>query len=66
MSQSNDQQRKEIEALWAQVFGDEPDASADTSLLAGVLIQHLPPAPPYGDPVAWRDRESLPAPRRRN
>ena len=65
MSGSNEQQRKEIEALWAQVFGEPPAARADASMLADVLIRHLPPAPPYGDPLAWRDREPLPAPRRR-
>lgn len=60
MSGSSESQRKEIEALWSEVFGEAPACRADPRMLADVLIRHLPPAPPYGDPLIWRDREPLP------
>ena len=60
MSGSNETQRREVEALWAEVFGEAPSVRADPGMLTDVLIRHLPSAPPYGDPPAWRDREPLP------
>ena len=41
----------ELEGLWAEVFGEPPSISAPRSLLARVLVEALPPAPPYA-PVA--------------
>lgn len=61
MSASNESQRQQIEALWAEVFGEAPVVRADPQVLADMLVRHLPPAPPYGDPLVWRDREPLPA-----
>ncbi len=60
MSVTSEQQRKEIEALWTEMFGTAPGVRADPHLLTDALIRYLPPAPPYGDPLAWRDREPLP------
>jgi hypothetical protein len=44
----------ELHALWAEVFGEPPSVAADADLLYEILMRHLPPAPPYGEP--WRAR----------
>ena len=33
--------------LWTAVFGEPPAIEADSDLTARILIEHLPPAPPY-------------------
>ena len=40
----------ELHALWAEVFGEPPSVNADAKLLGELLVRHLPPAPPYGEP----------------
>lgn len=42
--------RADILGLWREVFGGPPAIEADPRLLADLLVRHLPPAPPYGDP----------------
>ena len=33
--------------LWLAVFGEPPPTASETELTAKILIQHLPPTPPY-------------------
>ena len=33
--------------LWSEVFGQPPPVTGDASLMARILIQSLPNAPPY-------------------
>ena len=40
----------ELHALWTEVFGEPPSVTADAKLLSEMLVRHLPPAPPYGEP----------------
>lgn len=37
----------ELADLWRQVFGQPPPVVGAPSLLSKVLVQNLPPAPPY-------------------
>lgn len=40
----------EIEAwidLWSAVFGEPPPIMPDNELAARILVEHLPPVPPY-------------------
>lgn len=37
-------------ALWAAVFGEPPPVEADATTVARILVEHLPPAPPYQVP----------------
>jgi hypothetical protein len=41
--------KQELEALWAEVFGEPPSINADTEMLSEILVRHLPSAPPYID-----------------
>ncbi len=34
--------------LWAAVFGEPPPILSDADMAAKVLVEYLPPAPPYG------------------
>ena len=38
---------RELEGLWAEVFGEPPSISAPPALLVQVLVTALSPAPPY-------------------
>lgn len=33
--------------LWEAVFGEPPPIEAASDITARILVQHLPPAPPY-------------------
>lgn len=33
--------------LWEAIFGEPPPIVSDAELAGRILIQHLPPAPPY-------------------
>lgn len=48
------QAQPEIEALWASVFGGPPPVTGTAALMLEILIRHLPPAPPYGEPAVAR------------
>ena len=37
----------EAEGLWAEIFGEPPSISAPLGLLIRILVEALPPAPPY-------------------
>ncbi len=39
--------------LWREVFGEPPPLADDRSLLGRILIENLPPAPPY-QPMDFR------------
>jgi hypothetical protein len=42
-----DDERKAWTDLWIAVFGEPPPVAPDPKLAAPILIEHLPPAPPY-------------------
>jgi hypothetical protein len=33
--------------LWAAVFGEPPPIESESELTARILVEHLPPLPPY-------------------
>jgi hypothetical protein len=41
------EQRKAWIDLWTAVFGEPPPVEPDPELAAPILVEHLPPAPPY-------------------
>jgi hypothetical protein len=41
------EQRKAWIDLWTAVFGEPPPVEPDPDLAAPILVEHLPPAPPY-------------------
>ena len=47
--------------LWTQVFGQPPPVTGDAALMARILIESLPYAPPYQPGAAAAGREH-PAP----
>jgi hypothetical protein len=47
----------ELAALWIQVFGEPPPLVGAPRLLTRVLVQSLPPAPPYELGRAHKDRD---------
>jgi hypothetical protein len=53
---------KELSALWRHVFGQPPPVVGAPNLLSRILVQNLPPAPPYrlGAPAADEEGESGP------
>lgn len=59
MARPDDELLLEIEALWAEVFGEPPPIRCEPHFLAEVLVRSLPSPPPYGDPPHLRDREPL-------
>ncbi|WP_174301804.1 hypothetical protein [Caulobacter sp. S45] len=38
---------EELQALWTAVYGEPPFIRAETGVLVRVLVDALPPAPPY-------------------
>ena len=38
---------EELQALWTAVYGEPPFIRAEPHVLAKVLVDALPPAPPY-------------------
>ncbi len=48
--------------LWSEVFGEPPPLAGDTALLARILIENLPNAPPY-QPCAMPRADAPAAPR---
>jgi hypothetical protein len=48
------QAAQELAELWREVFGQPPPLRDEPELLSRILVQNLPPAPPY--------RPGLPAP----
>ena len=52
--------RRDLHGLWEAVFGEPPSIDAEPGLLARLIVQHLPAAPPYGQPAPPRDaKEAL-------
>ena len=42
-----------LTSLWRDVFGEPPPLADDSRLLTQILVENLPPAPPY-QPVDFR------------
>jgi hypothetical protein len=48
--------------LWGEIFGEPPPLADDRRLLSQILVENLPPAPPY-EPVDLRPfRRAAPGP----
>ncbi len=55
--------QEEVEALWRAVFGQPPSIAAPAEMLLQILIECLPPTPPFAIIEAIRgavDREASP------
>lgn len=52
--------RESLSDLWRAIFGEPPPLADDTELLGRILIESLPPAPPY-QPVDLRAFRRPPA-----
>lgn len=40
-------ERQAWSVLWEAVFGEPPPIRAESEMTGQVLVEHLPPAPPY-------------------
>ncbi len=56
----------ELAELWREVFGQPPPVTGAPSLLSRILVENLPPAPPYQpSPKPQAPAEAAPPARRR-
>jgi len=41
------EERQAWNELWEAVFGEPPPIAVDSEMTARILVEHLPPPPPY-------------------